>query len=234
MSALRRLREGRSGLTLVELIVALVIAAIIIAAAGAILVSSMNMVRNNVSDQADDQLAEYLVGYLADAMEPATGLECNTALNSLGPNQSPTTVLTVYQGQGYTTQQMFYIGDASGNTATKGMLWGLPANSASGTLPVNLFGASYYNNRQISMQLTITGADATATTMTNPADGNDYTANLVTSATISVTVYDQNGNALVTRSHSFKTLNSKPWQSQLPTGTYPSSGSSFFFVIDTD
>jgi hypothetical protein len=197
-------------MTLVEIIVALVIATIVIAMAGGILISAMNLISRNTQQHQDIDLAEYLLDYLTGQMEGATGIEAPVAYQSDGYATGYGDVLTAGHGAA-----VIYIGDVNGAPAAsgKGYLWYKPSNTLPGIAPdygaVNAFGTRFYNNRTVSLDVTFYKGDEV--TMLKPPDDVEFPGIVTRSVTIKVCIYGSDGQLMLERSRSFKTLNDKPW-----------------------
>jgi prepilin-type N-terminal cleavage/methylation domain-containing protein len=218
---MRRLRSDKSGITLVELVVAMVIAGIVITMAGGILIAAMNMISRSTQHQQDITLAENVLEYLANNIEPAAGIE-----------NPPLTVPGVAGYQmalnGNNGSMVLYIGNDDGSIADNGStganpvqahgyLWVKPDNSQlSNEAPaygaVNAFGSNFYQGRTISMDITLY-KEATAVEAVNPEnpDSDPISGYPLRSATITVTVHDSDNGAVLSRSRSFRLLNDKVW-----------------------
>ncbi|MDR0357281.1 MAG: prepilin-type N-terminal cleavage/methylation domain-containing protein [Clostridiales Family XIII bacterium] len=178
---MRRTANENKGFTLVEVIVTFVILGILIVVSSGLIISSSRLTAHTADRATNSSVADAALDFVAGQLlyAPAVTVIPQNATNEFN---------AALAGE----RAVVYTGDASGAVATngKGMLWFKRADASSA---INLLGGSFYHKRLISLQYRV-----------DKVENNKPKA-----VTLTVFIYNQDGELTLKRSTSLQLLNTQ-------------------------
>jgi prepilin-type N-terminal cleavage/methylation domain-containing protein len=178
MDMIREILKNRDGITLLEVLVTLVISSILIAGTSMLIISGSNLFSHTATRNQDDLLAKSILNVVGGQLIYAASVQ------ALPPS---TNLQALLQEDG----TVIYVGDHLGDLATgPGRLWFKQNDQASGT-SVMLFGEIVYHGRYISLNYRV----------------DQVKLNHEKAVSLTVQVYDQNGEMTCERSRSLNLMN---------------------------
>jgi prepilin-type N-terminal cleavage/methylation domain-containing protein len=184
---IKRLLTEKKGMTLVELIITFVVAAILIASSSALIISSTNMIAHTTDKTMNESAADAILNIVAQRLRYASSVEVSGAQS--GANMSS----ALNDALSETGATVFYIGDATGAVSPtgRGVLWFKRFDETGSA--VNIFGDAFYHGSRIALQYTVDKVEE----------------NKTKAVTLTVFVYDGNGEQKMKRSTSLQLVNAQ-------------------------
>jgi len=180
---------GKSGFTLVEVIVTLVITIVVIAISSTLIITGTNLFARSAQRDVQANIAETVLGFVSDQLLYARGIEEFQTNPPTFGSAGNAAVLQIKQN------------DSTDNSHTRGQLFFRRAGDDND--PINIFGSNFYQSYDVELDIVVF----------HPAGGGNA------SMTVTVKLYNNNNlnpNPVMTRTTTRPLLNYEQGEKTIP------------------